>query len=416
MFRQLSRCVNKIVDANVLQLNRGICSARCLLKKEAVAEMIEEKPIKPNTVLVEKDKNITLIGINRPRQRNAIDGQTAAKLCEAFSAFEADDASPVAVLYGIGGSFCSGFDILEMANEDESTVSVEILMMPEGSVGPTRRQLSKPVVCGINGYCVANGLELALMCDLRVMEESAVLGFFNRRFGVPVIDGGTARLPAMIGLSRALDLILTGRHVCAEEAHSMGIANRIVGTGEALNKAVELAKCLSKFPQSALNHDRKSVYSAVFDVSSFQQAIQNEIMYTSKDIIDQMHDGIKWFNKTFKDKDTDSWLKRDKSMADWYDEEVAEAAAKVEEEKQAKEALRIEAQQKAQEERERKFKEKTIKSTKVTEKQKTEKEMEKNAAAPESKEKGDRNVNSTESKSKVNYEEPKSQTSKEPKK
>lgn len=250
------------------------------------------------TILVDKEKNITLIGINRPHHRNAINAPAAAKLCEAFSAFEADETSPIAVLYGVGGSFCSGFDILEMAANDEGTVSMEMLMMPEGSVGPTRRHLRKPVICGINGYCVANGLELALMCDLRVMEESAVLGFFNRRFGVPVIDGGTVRLPAMIGFSRALDLILTGRQVCADEAHSIGLVNRVVPTGNALISALELAHALAKFPQSALNHDRNSLYSSVFDANSFQQAIQNEIMYTSRDIIDQMQDGIKWFNQS----------------------------------------------------------------------------------------------------------------------
>lgn len=250
------------------------------------------------TVLVDKDKNITMIGINRPQQRNAINAQTAAKLCEAFSAFEADETSPIAVLYGIGGSFCSGYDILEMATNDEGKVSMEMLMMPEGSVGPTRRHIHKPVVCGINGYCVANGLELALMCDLRIMEETAVLGFFNRRFGVPVIDGGTVRLPAMIGFARALDLILTGRQVGAEEAHAIGLVNRIVPTGNALIKALEMAHTLAKFPQSALNHDRNSLYSSAFDTGSFQQAIQNEIMYTSKDIIDQMKDGIKWFNQS----------------------------------------------------------------------------------------------------------------------
>ena len=238
-----------------------------------------------------------MIGINRPENRNAINSATARKLCEAFNAFEADVTSPVAVLYGVGGSFCAGFDILEM-DADGDQVSIDILMTHEGSVGPTRRHIQKPVVCGINGYCVANGLELALMCDLRVMEETATLGFFNRRFGVPVIDGGTARLPAMIGLSRALDLVLTGRQVAAKEAYDIGIANRIVPTGCALHKALELAKILAKFPQSALNHDRNSIYSAVYESSSFNQSTQNEIMYTSREMITEMSDGIKWFNKS----------------------------------------------------------------------------------------------------------------------
>lgn len=251
-----------------------------------------------SNVLLEKDKNITLIGINRPQQRNAINAKTAAKLCEAFATFEADETSPVAVLYGVGDTFCAGYDIMEMATNDEGQVSTEMLMLPEGSVGPTRRHIKKPVVCGINGYCIANGLELALMCDLRLMEETAILGFFNRRFGVPVIDGGSIRLPAMIGLSRALDLIMTGRQLNATEACNMGIVNRIVKEGEACIKALELAQSLAKFPQSALNHDRNSLYSSVYESSTFQQAIQTEIMLTSRDIIEEMQAGIKWYNRS----------------------------------------------------------------------------------------------------------------------
>ncbi|ALC47892.1 CG5844 [Drosophila busckii] len=320
------------------------------LRKDAATKSAPE-PVPESNIRVEKDKNITLIGINRPQQRNAIDSTTAAQLCEAFSAFEADDASPVAVLYGVGGSFCSGFDILEMSEDEKEEISVDILMRPEGSVGPTRRQIKKPVVCGINGYCIANGMELALMCDLRVMEESAVLGFFNRRFGVPMLDGGTVRLPAMIGLSRALDLILTGRPVGAQEAHDIGLVNRIVPTGTALGNALELATCISKFPQRALNHDRNSVYSAAFETSSFHQAVQNEIMLTSREIIEDMQNGIKWFNSTFKADTTHSWLKRDRSMADWDDEDVAEAAAQKETKKQQDELAQIEAEKQKQAEK-----------------------------------------------------------------
>lgn len=294
-------------------------------------------------VIIGKEKKITMIGINRPAQRNAINSKTATELCDAFSNFENDDSSSVAVLYGLGGSFCAGYDVRELATEGDK-ISIDILMKQEGSVGPTRRHLLKPVVCAINGYCVANGLELALMCDLRVMEESAILGFFNRRFGVPVIDGGTTRLPAMIGISRALDLILTGRHVSADEAHKMGIANCIVPTGDSLNRAIELATTLSKFPQGALLHDRRSVYSAVFGGVSFDQAVQNEIMYTSKDIIEEMKEGIKWFNRTYSEDAPESWLRSQKSMADWDDEEVARAAEKQEEEKQAIEAAKKDAE------------------------------------------------------------------------
>lgn len=169
-----------------------------------------------------------MIGINRPDSKNAIDTETSRKLCQAISEFEQDPKSTVGVLYGLGGSFCSGHDINDFV---DGKMRPELLTMNEGSVGPTRRFIEKPVVCAINGYCVANGLELALMCDLRVMEDCAVLGFLNRRFGIPTIDGGTIRLPAMIGLSRAMDLILTGRSVAAREAFEIGIANRIVATG-----------------------------------------------------------------------------------------------------------------------------------------------------------------------------------------
>ncbi|XP_037956918.1 probable enoyl-CoA hydratase echA8 [Teleopsis dalmanni] len=345
MLRQIVKQINKSLDV-ALPFARSICTTRELWVQEDTKEKIPEKP----TILLEKDNNITLIGLNRPEQRNAIDAVAAAKLCEAFNAFEADETSPVAVLYGVGGSFCSGFDILDLATEDREDISMEMLMTQEGSVGPTRRFISKPVVCGISGYCVAGGMELALMCDLRVMEETAILGFFNRRFGVPVIDGGTVRLPAMIGFSRALDLILTGRQVNADEAYKMGIANRIVPTGTSLGKAMELATTLSRFPQGALRHDRNSLYSAVFGAINFNQAVQNEIMYTSKDIIDQMQEGIKWFNRTFKSDTTYSWMKREMSMADWDDERVAAEASKLEQSKQAEKARQIEAEKTKKEE------------------------------------------------------------------
>ncbi|XP_037900074.1 enoyl-CoA hydratase domain-containing protein 2, mitochondrial-like [Glossina fuscipes] len=171
-----------------------------------------------------------------------------------------------------------------MTNEPESTINTEILMMPEGSVGATRRQFCKPVVCGIQVECMANGLELSLMCDLRVMEQSAVLSFFNHRYGLPVIDDGTARLPARIGLSRSLDLILTGREVRAEEAYIIGMANRVVPPRDDMNDALELEK--------------------IFVSNSFQQAMQDETMHTSKIASNEMHRGFKWFNKTFKDDNT----------------------------------------------------------------------------------------------------------------
>ncbi|XP_055371715.1 probable enoyl-CoA hydratase [Condylostylus longicornis] len=278
------------------------------------------QPTPPPLILVEADGPITLIGINRPDHRNAVNADTAHALCEAFSNFENNEESTIAVLYGVGGSFCSGYDIHELVSGDN--ISTDLLMLQEGSVGPTRRHLKKPVICAINGYCVANGLELALMCDLRVMEESATLGFFNRRFGVPIIDGGTARLPSMIGFSRALDLILTGRQINASEAHQMGLVNRVVATGTALGQAVNLAGSIAKFPQAALNHDRNSLYSATFESHNFNQAIQNEIMYTSKEILEEMEIGIKKFSEG-KIRGTGTENVKEKSMADWEKEEIA---------------------------------------------------------------------------------------------
>ncbi|CAD6992307.1 uncharacterized protein LOC101462362 [Ceratitis capitata] len=348
MLQQLAKLISKKGITTVLLNDFQNISSRSICTSNHLQKGGKEGLIEKN-IIVDKDKNVTLIGINRPQVRNAINAATATQLCEAFNAFEADDTSPVAVLYGIGGSFCAGYDILELGKDGGEQVSIDILMAHEGSVGPTRRHIQKPVVCGISGYCIANGLELALMCDLRVMEETAILGFFNRRFGVPVIDGGTARLPALIGFSRALDLILTGRQVSAEEALSLGVVNRVVPAGQSLIKSVELAQTLAKFPQRALNHDRNSLYSAVFDAANFNQAVQNEVMYTSKEIIEEMQQGIKWFIQTFKSDTTHSWLKREKSMADWDDKKLAAAAEQKEVEKQAAEAARLEAEKIAKE-------------------------------------------------------------------
>lgn len=168
------------------------------------------------------------------------------------------------------------------------------IFRPEGCVGPTRRNISKPMICAINGYCVANGFELALLCDLRVMEESAIIGFFNRRFGVPLIDGGTVRLPAIIGLSRALDLILTGRSVAAKEAFEIGLANRIVATGTSLGQSINLAHSIAKFPQSALLHDRSSIFNSVFNAKSMDEAFQFESITNPLDFSDATEGAAKF--------------------------------------------------------------------------------------------------------------------------
>jgi enoyl-CoA hydratase len=194
--------------------------------------------------------------IDRPQARNAVDGPTAAALADAFRKFDADDTARAAVLAGAGGTFCAGADLKQMSNRLDPDVSTD------GPMGPSRMSLSKPVIAAISGYAVAGGIELAAWCDLRVMESDAVVGVFCRRWGVPLIDGGTVRLPRMIGLGRALDLILTGRAVGADEALAIGFANRVVAPGQARAAAEELAAEISRFPQACMRSDRASVYDA----------------------------------------------------------------------------------------------------------------------------------------------------------
>ncbi|MBI4989401.1 MAG: crotonase/enoyl-CoA hydratase family protein [Rhodocyclales bacterium] len=208
-------------------------------------------------VRIEKKDRVTTVILDRPQKRNAVDRPTATALAEAFRAFEADPESDVAVLWGAGGHFCAGADLQGFAGEaTRNSLSPE----GDGPMGPTRMLLSKPVIAAVSGYCVAGGLELACWCDLRVAERSAVFGVFCRRFGVPLIDGGTLRLPRLIGQSRALDMILTGRPVGAEEALAMGLANRVVADGAARAAAEALAAELVRYPQACLRHDRLSSY------------------------------------------------------------------------------------------------------------------------------------------------------------
>jgi enoyl-CoA hydratase len=190
----------------------------------------------------------------RPERRNAVDGPTAQALADAFRAFEADPEAAVAVLAGDGGVFCAGADLKAVGTESGNRVEDE----GDGPMGPTRMRLSKPVIAAIAGHAVAGGLELALWCDLRIAEQDAVLGVFCRRWGVPLIDGGTVRLPRLIGAGRAMDLILTGRAVGAEEAERMGLVSRVVPTGTSLAAAQELAAALARFPQTCLREDRLS--------------------------------------------------------------------------------------------------------------------------------------------------------------
>ena len=208
-------------------------------------------------VLVERSGEVTTITIDRPEARNAVDGPTAAELAEAFRAFDADDSAAVAVLTGAGGVFCAGADLKAIGTERMNRTHPG----GDGPMGPTRMELGKPVIAAVHGHAVAGGLELALWCDLRVADETAVFGVFCRRWGVPLIDGGTVRLPRLIGQSRAMDLILTGRPVDAGEALTIGLANRLVPAGEAVAAAQELARQLAAFPQACLRGDRRSAYA-----------------------------------------------------------------------------------------------------------------------------------------------------------
>jgi enoyl-CoA hydratase len=229
-----------------------------------------------NSVITTRDSKVLTVTINRPEVRNAVDSATADALADAFKQFEADDELCAAVLTGAGGTFCAGADLREVADGRRTAIDEN----GAGPMGPTWLQLSKPVIAAVEGHAVAGGLELALWCDLRVAARDAVFGVFNRRFGVPLIDLGTVRLPRMIGQSRALDLILTGRGVSGEEALQMGLVNRLVEPGKALESAIELAQTLASFPQHGLRADRMSVYEQWS--LSWEDARRNELKHGLK--------------------------------------------------------------------------------------------------------------------------------------
>lgn len=222
-------------------------------------------------IRVEQRERVTIVSINRPDVRNAVDGETARGLAEAFRVFDADPGSDVAVLHGEYGTFCAGADLKAIA---QASGANPLHADGDGPMGPSRMVLGKPVIAAVSGHAVAGGLELALWCDLRVVERSAIMGVYCRRWGVPLIDGGTVRLPRLIGHSRAMDLILTGRAVGAEEAQQMGLANRVVDDGAALDSALALAQQLSRFPQNCLRSDRLSAYEQWGMTSS--AAMRNE--------------------------------------------------------------------------------------------------------------------------------------------
>lgn len=243
----------------------------------------------PNAVQVTKTvEGITLIAMNRPHRRNAVDGPTGKKLADALLNFEEDASQKVCVFHGANGTFCAGFDLHEVAKYDNERKSSGEYTGPRinptdrvngrniGPIGPSRMQVRKPIISAISGHAVAGGLELSLLGDMRVVEEDAIFGIYCRRWGVPLIDGGTVRLQAIIGLGRALDMILTGRPVGAQEALSMGLANRVVTKGKAVEEAVSIARQLVAFPQGCMNADRTSCYNAAYDAGSFEDAMRFE--------------------------------------------------------------------------------------------------------------------------------------------
>jgi enoyl-CoA hydratase len=241
-------------------------------------------------IRVERSGPVTTVVIDRPEVRNAVDPEHAAGLYDAFTAFEADPDGHVAVLYGEGGTFCAGADLKAVSAGRFDVTSPET--SDRGPMGPTRLRLSKPVIAAVAGHAVAGGLELALWCDLRVAEEDAVFGVFCRRWGVPLIDGGTVRLPRLIGQSRAMDMILTGRPVAAREAYAMGLANRVVATGTARAEAEALAAEIARFPQACLRGDRASVLEQ--DGQDETAALRGELRH-GMDVLAQSLEGAARF-------------------------------------------------------------------------------------------------------------------------
>lgn len=221
-------------------------------------------------VRLERDREIATIVMDRPEARNAVDGAAAAALAAAVREFEADDGLRVAVLWGAGGTFCAGADLKARGTPQGLRIAPD----GDGPMGPSRLSFTKPTIAAVEGYAVAGGLELSLMCDLRVASETAIFGVFCRRWGVPLIDGGTVRLPRMIGLSRALDMILTGRPVDAAEALAMGLANRVVPAGRAREAAEALARQIAAFPFRCVMTDRRSAHEGL--ARSLADAMANE--------------------------------------------------------------------------------------------------------------------------------------------
>lgn len=240
---------------------------------------------------------ITTITLDRSSRRNAVDSKTAQKLYDVFLKFEADSTQKVCVFHGANGTFCAGADLQAFAESPTTTVPhfSGVVGRNIAPMGPSRMQIQKPVICAVSGYAVAGGLELCLLGDIRVFEEDSIAGVFCRRFGVPLIDGGTVRLQAIIGVGRALDMILTGRPVSAQEALAFGLANRVVPKGQALEEAKRIAEQLLKFPQMCMKKDRASVYHAAYDAKSFEDAMTFEFANAEEVLSKESRDGANMF-------------------------------------------------------------------------------------------------------------------------
>ncbi|MFX1326538.1 MAG: crotonase/enoyl-CoA hydratase family protein [Promethearchaeota archaeon] len=229
-------------------------------------------------ILIERNYPIYIITIDNPEVKNAVDGPTANELANAFRDFEKDKKALVSILEGANGIFCSGANLKAIAEGRGNRIEKK----GDGPMGPTRMLLSKPVIAAISGYAVAGGLELALWCDLRIAEKNAIFGVFNRRFGVPLIDGCTVRLPRLIGLSRAIDMIITGRPVNAQDAYEWGLVNRVVDIGSAKQESLKLARNIASFPQNCLRNDRLSTYNQ-FGLN-LEEALKKEFEFGLKSI------------------------------------------------------------------------------------------------------------------------------------
>lgn len=267
-------------------------SKRCLNKyltsKSSENEKIEVQ--KDKNIVVDRYDKITVIGINRPEKKNCLNVATAQELSDELDKFENDETSSIAVLHGIGGNFCNGYDLTEIAQYNGKNKEV----LPQFILSNRTALSKKPLIAAINGYAIGIGFELALMCDLRVMEESALLGFANRAINIPILSGGTVRLPALIGYSRAMDVILTDRFINVKEAVSWGLVNRYACQGAVLGTAINLAKTITKFSQKTLLADRASAHFATFSAKELEEALQFEKDNASHLVLEETVERVKW--------------------------------------------------------------------------------------------------------------------------